>query len=289
LWDDDVRFEGFSAITRIPLPQNALGFQSFELRGGVYFLASPNIQILPANSPLVAAGFDPGQKVRDAMLYHPGFIVKAALGSKWDYSISADMQIYHNANLIQVASTAAGFPVYVNGALGITLSGPLTGTGTATTTPGGPAYAANHFQIARVAYRIQRKGIKVGDREMPLWFDLQGSKNTGTGAQRYGYMASANVGQVKRFGDVRLLYQYGYKEANSLISQFTDDDLGSGSGVNIRVHAVRFDLGITRFLQWQNLLFIQNEISNNSTNFFVPLPRGAETTYRYLGQLAFSF
>jgi hypothetical protein len=289
MWDDDVRFDGFSQITRIPLAQNALGFKSFEIRGGVYFQASPNVQVLAAGSPYVAAGFTPGQKVRDAMLYHPGFILKGELGSKWDHSLTADMQVYHNANLIQVASTTTGFPLYVNGALGITLSGPLTGGGTATTTAGGPAYAARHFQIAHVSYRLQRKGIKVGDREMPFWLDLQGSENVGTSMQRNGYMASANFGQVRKLGDFRFLYQYGYKEANAFISQFTDDDLGSGSGVNIRVHAIRFDLGIAKFLQWQNLFFIQNEISGNMTNFFVPLQHGAAPTYRYLGQLAFSF
>ena len=76
-----------------------------------------------------------------------------------------------------------------------------------------------------------------------------------------------------------------------MISQFTDDDLGTGSGVNIAVHAIRFDLGLTRFLQWQNLFFIQNARRGNNPGefFFVPLRRGANTTYRYLGQLAFTF
>ena len=91
--------------------------------------------------------------------------------------------------------------------------------------------------------------------------------------------------------DVRFRYQFAIKDANALISQFTDDDLGTGSGVNIAVHALRVDLGLTRFLQWQNLLFIQTErrASNPAEQFFVPLQRGAHVTYRYLGQLAFSF
>ena len=81
------------------------------------------------------------------------------------------------------------------------------------------------------------------------------------------------------------------KDANSIIAQFTDDDLGTGSTTNIASHALRFDLGLTRALQWQNLLFIQNarRASDPAQNFFVSLQRGANTTYRYLGQLAFSF
>jgi len=76
-----------------------------------------------------------------------------------------------------------------------------------------------------------------------------------------------------------------------MISQFTDDDLGTGAGVNLAVHALRFDLGLTRFLQWQTLVFLQHErrASNPSEQFFVPLGRGANETVRYLGQLAFTF
>jgi len=76
-----------------------------------------------------------------------------------------------------------------------------------------------------------------------------------------------------------------------MISQFTDDDLGTGSGVNIRVHAIRADVGLTRFLQWQNLLFVQNEISGNNPahQFFIPLQVGAKAGIRYLGQLSFTF
>jgi hypothetical protein len=61
--------------------------------------------------------------------------------------------------------------------------------------------------------------------------------------------------------------------------------------VNIAVHALRVDIGLTHFLQWQSLLFIQHERRGNNPDelFFVPLRRGANTTFRYLGQLAFTF
>jgi hypothetical protein len=289
IWDDDVRFNGFSATLPFPISKNALGLKSFEIRSGVYFLASPNVQILAESSPYVSAGYIPGQKIRDAMLYHPGFVLKGDVGSKWDHTLTADIQLYQNANLIQVASTSSGVPLYVQPAIGVTLSGPVTGTGNATTTPGGPAYAARHFQIAHMSYRIQYKGIRIGSREMPLWFDLQGTENVGTSQDQYGYMGSVNFGQVKKFGDYRLLYSFAYKEANAFISQFTDDDLGTGSGVNIKVHFIRFDLGLARFLEWQNLLFIQKEISGNRANFFVPLTHGAAQQYRFQSQLAIAF
>jgi len=104
-------------------------------------------------------------------------------------------------------------------------------------------------------------------------------------------MATLNVGEVKKFGDVRFLYLYSYKQANSMISQLTDDDLGTGTGTNLRTHLIRVDLGLTKFFQWQNLLFIQDELSPNdpARRFFVPLQRGAETTYRIQSQFQFNF
>ena len=139
--------------------------------------------------------------------------------------------------------------------------------------------------------RLEREGVKIENREMPAWFDFQASRNTGASQLRDALMASVNLGSVKKAGDVRALYQFAIKDANSMISQFTDDDLGTGSGVNIAVHAMRLDVGLTRFLQFQNLVFFQRQrrASNPAEQFFVPLGRGANTTTRYLGQLAFSF
>ncbi len=291
LWDDDVRFNGFHQVVTIPFESHLLGIKSLELRAGEYILSNPNVVILSATSPFVSAGFQPGLKVRDSNLFHPGFVAKGGLGTSWSHQLTGDIQVYRNPNEIQLASLATGFPVLVSNAIGLQLSGPTTGTGNATTTPGGAIFSARNFQIGRVAYRLEHKGWAFRGREMPAWIDFQGSRNAGTSKLRDAFMASANLGGVKGFGDVRFLYQFAIKDGNALISQFTDDDLGTGSGVNIAVHAVRFDFGLTRFLQWQNLFFIQDERrpSNPAEQFFVPLQRGANTTFRYLGQLAFTF
>ena len=291
LWDDDVRFNGFQQIVTIPFGPNAAGFKSLELRAGEYFLSNPNVAILSPTSPFVAAGFQTGQKVRDTNLFHPGVLLKQSISKAWSHQFGGDFQFYRNPNQIQLASTANGFPVLVNNALGIALSGPMSASGNATTTAGGAIFSAPDFHVVRATYRLQYSGITWGRREMPLYFDVQSARNTGAPGQRDAIMGSINFGSVRNAGDLRLLYQFGLKQANSMISQFTDDDLGTGSGVNIRVHAIRADVGLTRFLQWQNLLFVQNEISGNNPahQFFVPLQAGAKTTYRYLGQLSFTF
>jgi hypothetical protein len=289
LWDDDIRFNGFQQTATLSLHSKT--FKTLEVRAGEYFLSNPNIPVLPATSPFVAAGYQQGQKVRDANLFHPGVVITGDIGTRWTHQTIADIQLYRNQNQIQLAATAAGFPVVINNSVGFSLSGPTSAVGNATVTPGGAIYTAPRYQVARVAYRITNRGIKVGQRDMPFYFDMQAARNFGTHRLRDALVLSANLGSVREFGDVRFLYQFAIKDANALIAQFTDDDLGTGSTTNIAVHALRFDLGLTRSLQWQNLFFVQNAKSPNDPGqqFFVPVPRGANTTFRYLGQLAFSF
>ncbi len=291
LWDDDLRLNGFHQTVRLPLASKPLGFTSFELRAGEYLLANPAVYVLPASSPYVAAGYQPGQKVRSSNLFHPGVVLRGSLGSQWSQQITAGAELYRNPNQIQLASTANGFPVLVSNSLGLALSGPPGGTGNATTTPGGAMYTAPDFNISHLGYRIERKAVRLAGRNLPAWLDLQASRNHGANSLRDAFMVSANLGSVRQRGNMRWLYQFAIKDANSMISQFTDDDLGTGSGVNIAVHALRFDLGLSRFLQWQNLVFLQHQRrgTNPSEQLFVPLARGANQTVRYLGQLAFTF
>ncbi len=291
LWDDDVRFNGFHQVLKRPLSSNSLGLTEVEFRAGEYILSNPAVYVLPQNSPYLDAGYVLGQKVRGANLFHPGMILRGKLGAAWTQQITAGVELYRNPDQIQLASTSRGLPVLVNGALGLALSGPPGGTGNATTEAGGAVFSAPDYQIAHLGYRLAHKGVRLGTRELPAFLDFQVSRNVGASNLRDAFVASANLGAIKQAWDVRALYQFSIKDANSMISQFTDDDLGTGSGVNLAVHALRFDLGLTRFLQWQNLLFIQNQrrASNPAEQFFVPLQRGANPTFRYLGQLAFSF
>jgi hypothetical protein len=291
LWDDDLRLNGAHQIVKIPLGAGALGFDNLELRAGEYILSNPAVYVLAANSPYVAAGYAPGGKVRDANLFHPGFVLRGNLNSKWSQQVTGGVELYRNPNQILLASSATGSAVLVTPAIGITLPSGVGQGGNATTLAGGAIYNAPHYQVVHFGYRLDRKSLHIGGREMPAFLDFQASRNVGTSRLQDAFIASANLGAVKKFGDFRLLYQFAIKDANSMISQFTDDDLGTGSGVNIAVHALRFDLGLARFLQWQNLLFIQDPRTGNdpANHIFVAIPRGANTTFRYLGQLAFTF
>jgi hypothetical protein len=292
LFDDDIRFNGFNEKYAWSFRNNGFKVSSLEFRAGQYILSNPNVAIVTAGSPLALAGDQVGSTGRAANLFHQGLLLNQKFNDRWSSQVGGDVQIYRNPNQIQLASTAVGVPLIVQNGLGITLSGPVTGTGNATTTNGGAIYTARNFQIARVTYRLNWTGWKSGARTYPVVFNIQAARNIGISlAERDALLASFQVGRVVNPGDMSLLYVFSSKGANSMISQVTDDDLGTNTGVNLRTHHLRFDYGIAKKITWQSLLYIQTERRNSGDflDFFVPLNAFTPRQYRVQEQIVFSF
>jgi Putative porin len=302
LWDEDVRFNGFQESVGTSPEDTPLGITRVDIRAGQYVLTNPNIQVLPtaaqcsaANPPAscayLKAGYQPGENVRTSDLFDQGIFVKGRIKPGWSHYFYTNLALYRNPNQIALTSLSSGFPLLINSELGLTVAGPLTGTGTATTTPGGGIFTAGHFQIGHLAYRITKDGWKFRREDFPVFLDFQASRNFGTSFLRNAWMATVNAGEIKKAGDVRFLYFYAVKEGNSMISQFTDDHVGTLTGVNVRTHAIRFDVGLARFLQWQNIFYIQNGLNPNdpARHFYVPVPAGTPTQYRAESSLFINF
>ena len=292
LFDDDVRFNGFNEKYVASFKPNDMHLTSLELRAGQYIFTNPNVAIITPGSPLANAGETVGTIGRSANLFHQGFLANQTFNEKWSDQIGADVQLYRNPNQIQLASTADGAVLLVQPGLGIALSGPLAGTGNATTTPGGAIYTAPGFQILRVTYQLNNAGFTRGDHAFPIRFNLQFARNMGTGKnERDAMLAALQVGKITKRNDTAFLYIFAIKGANALISQVTDDDLGTGSGVNIRTNHFRFDYGITRKVTFQSLFFFQQSLrrSGQFPQFFVPVSSFAPTSYRMQQQIVFSF
>ncbi len=278
LFKEDIRFDGFQENFKIPVGSNPLGFTRIDLRSGQYILNNPNVPLLPsakactpappqvitslpatvtipaslpANCAYLNAGYLPGQRVRAADLFHQGFGIFGDLKPGWHHQFIADLQWYRNQNQIALAATAAGAPVVIGPLYGTSSFLPIAGTGTAATTPGGAIFTAPHFQIAHLTYRVGYDAWKVKDHEMPAYVEFHASRNVGTSFLNNAVMGIASFGDTKKAGDVRLLYGYAIKEGNSMISEVTDDYLGSLTGVNMRTHEIRLDVGLSRFLAWQ--------------------------------------
>jgi len=300
-FDDDLRLNGFQETAKAPLGRHG----RVEFRAGQYVLTNPNVPILPsatactpapgatlpANCAYLAAGFTPGRKVRDTNLFDQGIALIGDIKEGWSQQFITNIQLWRNPNGIQLASLASGFPVLVNGYYGVQVSSGPPETGTGTTTPGGSIFTARRFQVGRINYRITHTGWKTSRQNVPVWLDLQASNNFGVGFARSAWMGTISIGEVKKAGDVRFLYQYGVKDANSMIAQVTDDDFGTGTGVNIRTHGVRLDLGINKFLEWDTKVFIQDPMrgSDPARRLFVTIPAGVNTLYRVQSEFNVKF
>ena len=292
LFDDDIRFNGFNERYTHSFKPNGAYVTSVELRAGQYILSTPNVAVIQPNSPLARAGAVVGSAGRSANLFHQGFLVNQTFNKKWSSQAGADIQIYRHPNQIQLASTNEGLVLLVQPGIGIALSGPLPGTGNATTTPGGVVYTAPGFQVLRLTYRLNHTGFTRGDHAFPITFNAQVARNVATGMnERDAMLAALQVGRITKRNDTAFLYVFSIKGANSLISQVTDDDLGTNTGVNVRTHHFRFEYGISRKVTFQSLFFLQQSLrrSGQFPNFFVPLGDFAPTTYRVQQQLVFNF
>jgi hypothetical protein len=292
LFDDDIRFNGFNEKYVANFKSNGAYVSSVEFRAGQYILTTPNVAVITPGSPLARAGEVIGTTGRSATMFHQGVLVNQTFNKKWSDQFGGDMQIYQHPNQIQLASANDGLVLLVQPGIGIALSGPLPGTGNATTTPGGAVYTAAGFKIARLTYRLNYGGWKVGDHTYPLMFNVQVARNVATGLkERDSILTALQLGRITKKGDTSFLYVFTIKGANSLISQVTDDDLGTGTGVNIRTNHFRFEYGIAKKVTLQSLFYIQNSIrsSGQFPGFFVPLSSFAPRTYRIQQQIAFSF
>lgn len=281
LWDDDVRFNGFNERLRRG---------NVELRAGQYFFVNPNTYSVSPTSPLTSAGVQAGKIARAGQMFHQGITVTDPINARWRQQLTTDAQVYRNPNLIALTSNAVGATVTVNPAIGLTLSGPAPGAGSATTAPGNAILFARHYQVVRAAYQLDATQLG-GNARLPFTWMIQASRNVGTSQLRDAILSTVSIGRTDNPGEVRGLYTFAIKDANSLISQLTDDDLGTGIGTNLATHHFRMDYAVRRNVVFQNLLFMQTErrSSNPAAGFFVPLGREAPRTWRFQGQLAISF
>ena len=292
LFDADLSFNGFNERIILPLSTSTDRAASIELRAGQYWFSNPNVAVITAGSPLALAGADIGSIGRSANLFHQGILVNQQFSKNWNQQFGGDVQVFREPNQIQLASTPAGVVFIVQPGLGLVLSGPMTGTGNATTTQGGAIYTAEDFHVARLTYRLTNAGFTWGEHRYPITFNLQVARNFGTEQhERDAMLAALQIGRPGKRGDMSFLYLFSIKGANSIISQLTDDDLGTATGVNIRSHHFRWELGLAKNVTLQSLFFVQRQLrdSGQFPNFFVPLGAFAPRQYRFQEQMVFSF
>ena len=260
VWDDDIRFNGFHETYRYAAKNGVY----VEIKAAQYILTNPNTPIVPASSPFLTAGYALGQRVPSSALFDQGMVVGGNLNKKWSMNGLVNYNVLREPNQIQLASTAVGFPLLTSPTLGATLTGPLPQTGNATTTNGGAIYFADGFNVLHGALNLNYTGTNINGHNFPFQLFLQATHNTKASFDKNGYALGVSFGQTAQLGDVQFQYEYLYKPANAFVSQFSDDDVGTGTGVNIKVNHLRLNFGITRFLVWENRVFFQKGISRSN-------------------------
>ena len=300
LFDIDTRFNGTTEIVRIPFKDAPFGFKSIQFLAGQYIFTNPNLPIIPAGTAstaatatpqqaLLAAGTTPGTQPRVSALFQQGFIADQSIGSI-SQQAQFDMQIYRNPNQLRLLSTAAG-AFLVGGGIGITPSGPQPTVGNATTTPTGAVLNASAFRVAHVSYTIAHGAVPLLNRNVPISLNLQVARNTATHSARDAFAAILTAGRSKEHGDVRVIGAFYRKQANSLISELTENDIAINSNVNMNAYVGRFEYTFTRAVSLANDLIWTNWIrsSDPAANFFVPLGNAVPTQFRYQATLIFKF
>jgi Putative porin len=289
VYDDDIRLNGFHETYRFSGKKNGVFLQ---FAAAQYILTEPNVQVVPAGSPFIAAGYKQGQRIPSSNLFDMGVTFGSNIGKKWSHNETLNYFVIREPNQLALAATANGAALFATSSVvGATLTGNLPESGNGLTTAGGAIFTSG-FKVVRFGTNLNYTGFKpVMGHNMPFTLFGQVTHNTDADFDNTGYMVGTAIGQAARKGDFQFQYQYFYKPGNAFISTLTDDDVGTGAGVNVKTHQIRLNFGLTRFLAWENRLYIQKGISTNNPalNYFLPLQAGYNTQFRLHSQFVFTF
>ena len=301
LFDLDTRFDGTSEVFRLPLHHAPAGISELRFSAGQYTFTDPSFPVIAPATPstaatatpsqaFLAAGAVPGTQPRSSQLFQQGVLVRQQMADTVTSEIAADVQLYRNPNQLRLMSTPGGL-FLLGASLGITPSSPVPSASNATTTPGGATLTAPGYRIGHAAYTLAHRAAPFFGYRVPLSVNLQWARNFEPVSDRNAWSAIATLGRSREAGDVRVLYGFYRKEANSLIGELTENDIAIGGNVNMRAHLVRAEYTLARGIVFANNLILTKWLkdSNPGAGFFVPLGRATPLQLRYQGMLIFRF
>jgi hypothetical protein len=301
LFDSDTRFNGTNEVFRVPVSRKPLGITEVQFRAGQYILTNPNLPVIAEGTPstaasatpsqaLLATGLQPGDEASSSALFQQGFVVRQQYTGGLLSDLGFDVQTYTNPNQLRLMSTPGGL-FLVGTTTGFNPSSPVPSASNATTTPGGAILTAPGYNIGHLSYTLAHRGVTAAGHVVPLSLNLQYARNLEHVSDRNAWSAIATLGRSQEAGDLRFLYGYYVKEANSLIGELTENDIAIGGNVNMRANMLRVEYTLGRGVVFANNLIWTRWLkdSNPQANFFVPLGRLTPMQFRYQGMLVFRF
>jgi hypothetical protein len=269
-----------------------VGGARFRILAGQYTFTNPNFPEIVPGTPstaatatqsqaFLAAGAVPGTQPRSSQLFEQGFTVESKLPGALTQQAGFDLQLYRNPNQLRLLSTPGGL-FLIGSSIGINPVGTIPSPGNAVTTPGGAELTAPGFHIGHVSYTLARRTLSL---------NLQWARNFEPVSDRNAFAIIGSAGRSRERGDIRIQYAFFRKQANSLIGELTENDIGIGGDVNMQANAGRIEYTLHR-----NVIFAQNFIttkwlkdSNPGARFFVPFGHSVPLQFRYQGMLIFRF
>lgn len=146
------------------------------------------------------------------------------------------------------------------------------------------------FNTAEMAFGFNHKPL--AGTFLAYGAEVRVARNLDADTKRDAGYIRAYVGSSSEPGQVKFIYTYKYAEADSMLSAFTDDDLGTQSNTDIKAHAFMADWKLMKHVNFQNIFFIEKPINIATTFNGIPLVKAVpaqNTTYRLQSQVLFSF
>ncbi|HUS04901.1 MAG TPA: putative porin [Bryobacteraceae bacterium] len=298
LFDQDSRFNGTNESFTLP---GKIAKSQVKLMAGQYTFTHPNFpEIVPGTSStaatatpsqaFLAAGAKPGTQPRASQLFQQGALIDTSLSDALTQQAGFDLQLYRNPNQLRLMSTAGGL-FLVGGSIGFNPVGPVPSPGNATTTPGGAEFTAPGFRIGHLTYTLAHRGLGVFDHSIPMSLNMQMSRNFHHVSDRNGFAIIGSAGRSREAGDLRLQYAFYRKQANALIGEVTENDIGIGGNVNMQANSLRIEYTLHRGVIFANNIITTKWLkdSNPQARFFVPFGATVPLQFRYQSMLLFRF
>lgn len=285
VFDPDLNFGGTSQEFHWDLKKHTGGrITALEARAAQYILNHAN-----------------RNQARDTILFAQGARIEFAPAGPVRLSLLANFFAVRRPDAVAVAqqnfaaaARTGPFPAefFGPGFRGFGLSTPalgFTGNRVVLRSPGDPTsaeFVATGFNTGELGVSLDHRGPQAHPH-LGFGVQVRAARNFSSSAFRDGSYVRAYLGRLEQPRDWRLSYTYTRKQPDVFLAPFSDSDLGTISGTNIRTHQMEIDYKISGHLTYQNLFYVIKPFATLSGLAVNTPPQ--KRTFRFQSQMLFSF
>lgn len=279
-FDPDLNFNGGSEVLKFGQAGKSY---SGIFTAAQYILTNPNKQQTNPQTTL---------RLRTSAIYGEGLRLESPEFNDMNvYYELRDFAVAHPNQIATEMASGAGIPGVGYTTDGLAGSGNLIIKNPDTNLQGVQPYVfVTGFNTAEMAFGFNHKPL--AGTFLSYGAEVRVDRNLDANTKRDGGYIRAYIGSSSEPGQVKFIYTYKYAEADSMLSAFTDDDLGTQNNTDIKAHAFMADWKLMKHVNFQNIFFIEKPINIATTFNGTPLVKAVapqSTTYRLQSQILLSF